>query len=174
MLNRINRRQFLTLVLAAIQTSTLLVDPKVANAIEEYPEDKIVVSIRMARAALAAKGDKDAEHTGVATATDFMNTAFDAVNVDTAEVRTLLNAEIGTLLHDTESFKRDYLDEEEARRLLEAILPIAIMREMLRKHQLRIDTNNSPAFKSFVRRYGGLIIDSDSPSRIKIAAVAAS
>ena len=55
MLNRLTRRHFLQLIVSTIATQTLLSSVAVADAIEQYPEDKLSIASRKARAVVALK-----------------------------------------------------------------------------------------------------------------------
>lgn len=157
MLNRMTLRQFLALVFAKIQASMLLADPQVADAIEQYPDDKIAIAIRMARSAIAVKGNEKAEHDSFEAVFAYMNKSFNPSGASETDVKAVLD--------NPENLKRDFLDEEELRRLVEAIVPIAVAREMIRKHRVRLDLKHAPAFDVFADVYGDLIMGSSRPER---------
>ena len=118
MINRLTRRGFFQVILGAMVAGTLLTCPRVADAIEQEPENKIAVAVRMTRdflkimkpeeyksyiidGCLAKAKEYEQQQKKLnekieqyrpmlAQIMDYLTTNFDDSTVSTAEVQTLL------------------------------------------------------------------------------------
>jgi hypothetical protein len=147
----ISRRRFFTGLLAAAASGTLLSSTDLLAA--TLTGDKYSETIRLARRVIDLTPLVDRRDTSLSS--QRMGVLIRHMMDNFAP--TCTTEDIRPIFARTKRF--DALNEDDLRRLVEGVVPVAVMREMVLTHRVPFEPNRTDGWATFVGRYQHVILD---------------
>lgn len=157
-MNRLTLRQLVKLIMDAIGTRTLVTNEAVADAVEQYPDDPICVSVRKARALLAVRDNETERKSRAEMLYSYLNTKFDPALATYSD--------INNMLCDPHTRNTDMLNDDELRQLVDGIVPVAILAELIKKHGSAVKSTDI-GFRAFCDNYGRAVVGTDEDRGVR-------